>query len=242
MSIWSRLRALLGASMNDTLDGLWRGLEARVFARESGEGEEGGEGLAFTIGLIALSAKLAKADGRVTLHEVEAFNRLFDVPVEERADIQRFFDIARRSMAGFDSYAGDLARVFRARPAMLEDILDGLFDVALADGEVHDREIDYLARAAEIFGFAEGEFERILASHLAPERVDPYRVLGLDQDCSDEELRRSYLRLVRENHPDSFIARGLPPELIAVATQKLAAINHAYDVVVARRRGAGAAR
>jgi len=162
------------------------------------------------------------------------------VPERERGNVQRFFNLARRSMAGFDSYARDLARIFRDRPGVLEDVLDGLFAIALSDGHAHPVELEYLARAGQIFGFSDGEFDRIRASHLDPGDCDPYCVLGVSRDCGPEELRRTYLRLVRENHPDSLIARGVPEEFIVMATAKLAAINNAYSAIERMRERAPA--
>lgn len=229
MSIWSRLNQIFSG---DSFTAAWSALIQHL--RGSRASEDGG--IVFTIGVVALAAKMAAADGTVTHHEVEVFNRLFHVPDQERANVQRFFNLARRSMAGFESYARDLARIYQSRPGVLEDVLDGLFAIALSDGHVHDVEFEYLARAAQTFGFSEGEFERIRASHMEPERCDPYRVLGLSPDCDGEELRRTYLRLVRENHPDSLIARGVPEEFVTTATAKLAAINNAYEKVRRARR------
>lgn len=233
MSIWTGLRAALAQPLGEALESLWRGLGRRRESLSEGAQESG---VAFTIAVIALAAKLAKADGEVKLREVEVFVQLFDVPPDARASVQRFFDIARQSTRGFEVYARDMARLLRDQPALLEDVLDGLFAIALADSVVQDEELAYLARVAEIFGFSEGEFERILANHHQPGNVDPYRVLGLDAGCSDEELRLTYRRLVRENHPDRFIARGLPAELVALANRKLSAINEAYDAIERARK------
>jgi DnaJ like chaperone protein len=223
MSIWSKLRESLsrfGASFEAVLGGTSQ-LEG---------------GLAFTMGMIALTAKMAFADGRVSPREIEVFHKLFEVPPRERRNIARFFDMAGQSMAGFESYAKTLARLFRDRPGVLEDVLDALFAIALADGSVHPRELHYLGLAAEIFGFSEEEFERIRACHIDGELRDPYRVLGLAASCGDEELKQAYRRLVRENHPDSLIGRGVPAEFVALATAKLAIINRAYDEILRRRR------
>jgi DnaJ like chaperone protein len=227
MSIWTRLRDNLsrfGASFETLLSGS---------APAATEG-----GLAFTIGMIALTAKMAFADGKVSAAEVEVFHRIFHVPPRERRNLARFFDLARQSMAGFESYAKDLARLFRDKPGVLEDVLDALFAIALADGGLHPREQDYLALAAEIFGFSDAEFDRIRACHMDPELSNPYRVLGVMPDCDEEELKQAYRRLVRENHPDSLIGRGVPAEFVAVATVKLAAINRAHDEIMRRRRAA----
>jgi DnaJ like chaperone protein len=193
-------------------------------------------GIVFTIALIALSAKMAKADGVVTEKEIAAFERIVRVPPGEEAAVRRVFDLAQQDIAGFETYAAQIARLFRDNPAMLEDILDGLFEIAKADGMLHPAEAQFLERVAEIFGFSPNEFRRIRASHFGPDEADPYAVLGVAYDADEVEIKRTYRRLVRENHPDSLIARGVPEEFIRLATEKLAAINVAYDRV-SRERG-----
>jgi DnaJ like chaperone protein len=131
-------------------------------------------------------------------------------------------------MAGFEHYAGQIARLFRGNPAVLEDVLDGLFEIAKADGVLHPGESAFLERVAEIFGFAPNEFRRIRAAHFAPELTDPYVILGVSYVAGDDEIRQTYRRLVRENHPDSLIARGVPQEFEKLANDKLAAINNAW--------------
>jgi DnaJ like chaperone protein len=198
--------------------------------------EDGGDpGVTFTIAVIALAAKMAKADGVVSDEEVEAFDRIFRVPPDEQANVRRFFNLARGDSAGYEAYAGQIARLFAGNPAVLEDILDGLFEIAAADGVLHPSENEFLERVADIFGFAPGEFRRIRASHFPPDAADPYVVLGVGYDASDEEIKRTYRLLVRENHPDSLIARGVPEEFVKLATDKLAAINTAFEKIEAER-------
>jgi DnaJ like chaperone protein len=168
---------------------------------------------------------------------VEAVVRVFRVPPAEQAAVRRFFDLARGDTAGFEVYAGQVAHAYADHPAVLEDILDGLFEIAAADGVLHPGESAFLERVAEIFGFAPGEFRRIRASHFPPDSADPYVVLGLEYNAGDDEIRHTYLRLVRENHPDSLIARGVPPEFIRLANDKLAAINVAYEKICTERAG-----
>ena len=157
------------------------------------------------------------------------------MPPEEEANVRRIFNLARQDVAGFEHYAGQIARLFMGNPAMLEDILDGLFEIAKADGVLHPGEATFLERVAEIFGFAPNEFRRIRASHFAPELTDPYVILGLSYAADEEELKQTYRRLVRENHPDSLMARGVPAEFIKLANDKLAAINNAYEKIRAER-------
>ena len=192
-------------------------------------------GVTFTIAIIALAGKMAKADGVASEQEFEIFAKVFVMPPEEEANVRRIFNLARQDMAGFEHYAGQIASLFRGNPAVLEDVLDGLFEIAKADGVLHPCEARFLERVAEIFGFAPNEFRRIRASHFAPELTDPYVILGLSYVADDEELKQTYRRLVRENHPDSLIARGVPAEFIKLATDKLAAINSAYEKIRAER-------
>lgn len=196
---------------------------------------ESDPGVTFTIAIIALAGKMARADGVVTEEEFEVFARVFSVPPQEEANVRRIFNLARQDIAGFEHYAGQIARLFRGNPAMLEDVLDGLFEIAKSDGVLHPCEARFLERVAEIFGFAPNEYRRIRASHFAPELTDPYVILGLSYGADEEELKQTYRRLVRENHPDSLMARGVPAEFIKLATDKLAAINNAYEKIRAER-------
>ncbi len=191
---------------------------------------------AFAIAMIALSAKMAKADGVVSRSEIDAFCRIFEIPPGEERSVSRFYNLAKRDVAGFDSYARDVARLFDGDRAMLEAVLDGLFDIARADGAVHEREIEYLTEVARIFGFDDHSFETISARHAVDEGADPYLVLGADRSWDDQQLRRHYRQLVSENHPDRLMAHGVPPEFARIANDRLAAINAAWDQIERSRR------
>ena len=186
---------------------------------------------AFAIALIALSAKMAKADGVVTRPEVEAFRQIFEIPAGEEENVSRVYNLAKRDIAGFEAYARDVARLFADDPSMLEAILDGLFEIAKADGAVHERELAYLARVGTVFGFDEVVFARIRARHVAEDGVDPFLVLAADPSWDFQRLRRHYRRLVSENHPDRLIAKGVPEEFLRIANDRLAAINAAWERV-----------
>jgi DnaJ like chaperone protein len=190
--------------------------------------------IAFTIAVIALGAKMAKADGAVTRDEVAAFGEVFQVPPGEEEHVRLVFDLARRSTAGFESYARQVGRLFADDRAVLEDLLGGLFHIALADGLLCAAEDAYLREVARIFGFGTRDYSRIRALHAGAEpdgSDDPYLILGIAQGASADTVREAYHRLVRETHPDLVIARGLPPECIALATARLARINAAYEEV-----------
>jgi DnaJ like chaperone protein len=188
--------------------------------------------VAFTIAAIALGAKMAKADGDVTRDEAAAFREVFQVPPGEEEHVRIAFDLARKTTHGFESYAHQVGRLFAEDRTVLENLLGGLFHIALADGALCAAEDAYLAEVARQFGFGPREYARIKAQHLGGgegEPEDAYVILGVTPEASAEELRAAYRRLLHESHPDIAIARGLPPECVALATTRMARINAAYD-------------
>lgn len=196
----------------------------------------GGRDAAFTLALIALSAKMAVADGAVTASEVRAFNATVEVAQGHEPQVEKLFNLAKQDVAGYDAYARKVARFFHDTPDTLEHVLDGLFFIATADGLVHEAELDYLREVSVIFGFDEARFEQIAAQHvMLDDGVDPYTVLGLSHDAPPEEVRRVYRLLVAEHHPDRLIAKGVPEELIDLATARMSAINLAYQAITKPR-------
>jgi DnaJ like chaperone protein len=190
--------------------------------------------IAFTIAMIALSAKMARADGVVTRDEVTAFGEVFEVPPGEEEHVRLVFDLARKSTAGFESYARQVGRLFGADTAVLENLLGGLFHIALADGRLFPAEDDYLREVARHFGFDAADYARIRVLHVGAEPQadeDPYAILGVLPGASTGAIREAYHRLLRENHPDFVIAQGLPPECVALATARAARINAAYEQI-----------
>ncbi len=231
MSVWGKVGgAAAGLVVGGPVGALVGALAGHFFLDRNAD-----PGVTFTIAVVALAGKMAKADGVATDQEFEVFRRIFSVPAPEEANVRRVFNLARQDMAGFEHYAGQIAGLFRDNPAVLEDVLDTLFEIAKADGVLHPCEARFLERVAEIFGFAPNEYRRIRASHFAPELSDPYVVLGVSYVADDDEIRRTYRRLVRENHPDGLIARGVPAEFLKLATDKLAAINGAYEKIQLER-------
>jgi len=233
MSIWGKLGdAVSGLLVGGPIGALVSAVSGLFLVERLEEGAD--PGTVFTIAIIALSAKMAMADGVVTDDEVEAFEKIFRATPAEQANVRRVFNLARQDTAGFEVYARQIARLFAGQPAMLEDILDGLFEIAKADGVLHPGELEFLKAVAEIFGFAPNEFRRIRATHFR-DAADPYLVLGVAYNASEEEIKQTYRRLVRENHPDSLIGRGVPEKFVRMATEKLATINNAYAQVIEER-------
>jgi DnaJ like chaperone protein len=233
------LGALLGAAAGHAV-GRWRRKKTESafgdeLPAESGDQRLATRRIAFTVAAIALGAKMAKADGVVTRDEVDAFKQVFHVPQDEMQNVGRIFDQARKSSLGYEAYAEQIAGMFRRQPTVLEELLDGLFHIAKADGKVIDEEIEYLRSVATIFGFDAAKFARIRASHLGADKTDPFVVLGVAHDAPNADIKAAYRKLVRDNHPDRLIAKGMPKEFVDIATDKLAAINSAYDRVATER-------
>ncbi|WP_020399854.1 TerB family tellurite resistance protein [Kordiimonas gwangyangensis] len=229
LAIGGPIGALIGIVAGAAVDA---GVEATV--RANG-GNDATRNVTFTIGVIALAAKMAKADGRVTREEVDAFKQVFRVPPEEMHNVGRVFDMARQHTAGFDAYAKQIADLMRGNRAVLHDLLEALFFIAKSDGEVHPNELNYIRAVAHIFGFSKDEIAELVHRHIGADPSCPYGVLGVKPSISNEDLKVHYRKLVRENHPDRLIAAGVPNDFIAVATRRAAEINAAYDQVMADR-------
>jgi len=176
-----------------------------------------------------LGAKLAKADGQVTKDEVAAFKQIFHVPQSEAKNVGRLFNLARRDARGYEPYARQISRMFHANPAVLEELLNALFHIAMADGVVGDEELLYLFSVSRIFGFDRSRFERIRATWLGAAADDPYALLGLTRDATDEQVKAAHRKLVRENHPDVLVAQGMPEDFVEQANELLAKVNDAHD-------------
>lgn len=221
MSIWSRIaEAIAALRAGESL--------AEVFDRLRTPPQRS---IAFTIAVIALGAKMAKADGQVTRDEVTAFREVFHIPREEEANAARLFNLARQDVAGFEEYAHRVARMFDSAEGTLTDLIEGLFYIAVADGEYHPSEDDFLHRVATIFGLSERDFRSIRTRFVPDAEPDPYQVLGIDADATLTQAREAWRRMVRESHPDRVMARGLPEEAIRMAEKRLIAVNRAWEQI-----------
>ncbi|HWL55493.1 MAG TPA: molecular chaperone DjiA [Paracoccus sp. (in: a-proteobacteria)] len=185
--------------------------------------------VAFTIAVIALGAKLAKADGAVARSEVAAFRRVFIIPRSEEKNAARVFDLARQDVAGFDSWARRIAAMFGPGDPVLIDVLEGLFIIAVADGDLHEAENIFLDEVGRIFGLTPATVATIRARYDRRRGCPSCEVLGVSPDTPLPEARKRWRDLVRESHPDRAIARGLPPEAIRLAEARTRALNEAWE-------------
>ncbi|WP_375691044.1 TerB family tellurite resistance protein [Pseudooceanicola sp. LIPI14-2-Ac024] len=228
MSIWTRIAEALAALANG--EGL-----AAVFDKLRGPRERGA---VFAIAVIALGAKMAKADGVVDRTEVRAFREVFRIPPEDEKNAAKIFNFARQDVAGFEEYAERVARALKDQPGMLCNLLEGLFYIAMADGAYHPDEDAFLRRVAEIFGLSEAQFNHLRARFVPDGERDPYEVLGVDRSAPTEDIRRAYRRAVRDSHPDLLVSQGLPEEAIKMAENRMVDLNKAWEEIQALRGAA----
>ena len=226
MSIWKRISDALAALAQG------EGLSA-VFEKLRTPPERT---IGFTIAVIALGAKMAKADGLVTRDEVTAFRQVFHIPASETQNAARVFDLARKDVAGFDLYAARIRDMFGAGHQALVDLLEGLFYIAVADGRYHPNENVFLEEVARIFGVQSRDFVNMRARFVSDENPDPYCVLGVDPTADAETVRQAWRALVREYHPDRMIARGVPEEAMKLAEKRLIQANWAYEEILNTHR------
>ena len=221
MSIWNRITEALAALRAG--EGL-----SQVFDKLRTPPERS---VGFTIAVIALGAKMAKADGLVTRDEVTAFREVFQIAEDDRDGAARVFNLARQDVAGFEEYAARIASMLSDEPDLLRDLIEGLFHIAMADGNYHPNEDAFLARVAEIFALPPWVFESLRARFVPDSSPLPHTVLGIAPDATLEEARAAWRKLVRANHPDALTARGLPQEAIKLAEKRMIDINRAWETL-----------
>lgn len=221
MSIWTQITEAISALANgESL--------SEVFERLRTPPERS---VAFTIAVIALGAKMAKADGLVTRDEVTAFREVFHIAPQDEAGAARVFNLARQDVAGFEEYAQRIRGLFSEDHACFCDLMEGLFHIAIADGEFHPNEDVFLDRVAEIFEMDPAKYQAIKTRFVPDAEPDPYTVLGIDPTASEEDARKAWRQLVRETHPDAMIARGLPEEAVKIAEKKMIDVNRAWETI-----------
>jgi DnaJ like chaperone protein len=221
MSIWTRISDALSAlASGEPLSAVFEQL--RTPPERSA---------AFAIAVIALAAKMAKADGLVTRDEVTAFREVFHIPPSEEKNAARLYDLARTDVAGFEEYATRIKSMFDGQEGTLCDLIEGLFHIAVADGEYHPNEDMFLERVASIFGLSQAQFRGLRTRFVPDAEPDPYQVLGLPADADLDQAKAAWRMMVRESHPDRMMARDVPEEMIKMAEKRLIAVNRAFDEI-----------
>ena len=191
--------------------------------------DENYKSIVFTAGVIALSAKMAKADGKVTKEEILTFRKLVQIPKDNVNQVSKLWELAKETTDGYELYAKQIFSLFSNQPEILERILDILFGIAKSDGNIDLTELNYLKNVSNIFNFDEIIFKKLLALH-NPEN-NSFEILGIKISDSLEDIQKKWKEMVKNNHPDKLVGQGMPIEFIETANQKLAVINAAYEEI-----------
>lgn len=230
MSLWSDIGYFITSFARQTISNLVEAV-GDIFADNIKKRRR----VAFSIALIALAAKMAKADGLVSRAEVQAFRQIFEIPKEELGNVAKLYNLAKQDIAGYELYAKQVKKLFsrenKQDKEILRDVLDALFHIAKSDSIIHENEIKFLKTISDIFGFSELEFQRLQVRHIKGEKNNPYIILGAEPSWDYEKLKRQYRKRVFQAHPDRLLARGVPAEFIAIANDRLAEINNAWKKI-----------
>ena len=185
----------------------------------------------FALSLIVLSAKLSKADGQVSKEELIAVRDKLKIPENEIEQVGKIFNKAKQESAGYEPYAQQIAQIYKNNPNALEEVINILFYIAESDGNVSKSELDMMQHIAQIFGLNQSQFNSIKESRKSSDKLNPYIVLGTSPEENLQTIRKKYLQLSKENHPDMLISKGVPQEVIEESKKKMRAINSAWDQI-----------
>tara|TARA_Y100000815_G_scaffold73182_1_gene61994 strand:- start:2261 stop:2998 length:738 start_codon:yes stop_codon:yes gene_type:complete len=238
MSIWGKiiggttgfalggpLGAIIGMMIGGSFD-----RSARKFSSSNQISQQQKQNV-FALCIIVLSAKIAKADGQVTKEEIYTFKEKFNIQAEEMSEVSKIFNEAKKSSFGFKNIADQVGNLFSDNKVLLEQLLNNLFYIAEADGLTSSNEVEVLRSISQSFHFNETDFQRIFHSRLNNKESDPYKILGVTREDSDNNIRKKWIELSKEHHPDYLIAKGMPKEFIKEANKELSSINLAYDKI-----------
>ena len=221
MSIWSHISKLLDTiAIGETLSTLFKRLKTPPEKT-----------IGFTIAVIGLSAKMAKADGIVTQKERMAFKNIFTVSKADERHVDYIFQLAQRDVAGFESYAKKISKMLSNNPKLLENLIEGLLYISIADNVFHPEEESFINEVARIFKISNNKLNLLKARYVPHLQKNPYLVLGLNSNATFTEIKKHWHKLVQESHPDHMIAEGLPEEAITLATSRLISINRAWEQI-----------
>jgi len=185
----------------------------------------------FAIALIILTAKLAKADGSVSKEELIAIKDKLKIPEHEIDQVGKIFNKAKEESAGYEPYAQQIAQIYKNNPNVLEEVINILFYIAEADGNISQSELNMMQHIAKIFGLNESQFNSIKESRKSSDKLNPYVVLGSKPEEDLSSIRKKYIQLSKENHPDLLVSKGVPIEVIEESKKKMRAINSAWDQI-----------
>ncbi len=194
--------------------------------------------MTFFVACFSMLAKIARADGRVVDSEISSVRRFMSDDLKLNAQSMRaaemIFQAAMHSQQSFDDFASQFFHQFHDQPQLLEMMIDILIRVSVADGQLNDAEERLIRSAVYAFHFSEDLYQRIRRRYIQDSNKY-YAILGCDPKDSNERIKQQYRKLVRDFHPDTVAAKGLPEEFITFAHDKFREIQSAYEIIKKER-------
>tara|TARA_B100001540_G_scaffold253671_1_gene230385 strand:+ start:506 stop:1231 length:726 start_codon:yes stop_codon:yes gene_type:complete len=235
MAIWgSLIGGMIGLSLGGPFGMLLGSLIGGKISRSksrSGFGTFAQPQQIFALSLIVLSAKLSKVDGQVSKEELVAVKDKLRIPDNEIDQVGKIFNKAKEESTGYEPYAQQIAQIYKRNTNVLEEVINILFYIAEADGNVSQSELQMIEQIAKIFGLTEIQFSSIKESRKTSDKLNPYIVLESKPHDTIEIIRKRYLKLSKEHHPDLLMSKGVPQEVINESKAKMRSINSAWDQV-----------
>ena len=234
MSIWGRvIGGFIGWSLLGPFGiiiGSIIGSKISSKARLGGFGTQAQPQQIFAIAVIVLSAKVCRADGTISKAELLAVKEKLKIPENEIDNVGKLFNAAAKESTGYEAYCAQLNSVFNNSPQVKEEIINILLYISESDG-VDIRETDLIRDIAKNLEISEIQFQSILESRKGSDKLNPYIVLGCNPENSLQDIRKKYLLLSKEHHPDLLVAKGVPEEILEESKNKMRSINSAWDQI-----------
>ena len=185
----------------------------------------------FALSLIVLSAKLSKVDGQVSREELIAVKDKLKIPDSELDQVGKIFNKAKEESTGYEPYARQIAEVYKGNLNILEEVINTLFYITESDGHVSEKELEMIEDIARIFGLNDIQINGIKESRKSSDKLNPYIVLESKPDDSLDAIRKRYLKLSKEHHPDLLMSKGVPQEVLDESKAKMRAVNSAWSQI-----------
>lgn len=246
---------LTGGRLMGLFLGIWVGgyFDRGLSGPWSGAEQRGRRQTAFYTATFTVLGHLCKADGQVSPQEIRAVRAIMlqlSLSAEMQQLATRLFDEGKSPDFNLAGTIQQLRREVGHRPDIYLMFLEIQIMAVWADGELHDEEQRILVEICGLLQIPLQEFERLCAmiggaytqqdwatgANSATARAEAYKILGISDGASDREVKLAYRRLMNQHHPDKLISRGMPEEMVKVATERTTNIRHAYDQI---REGRG---
>lgn len=208
---------------------------------------------AFFTATFSVMGHIAKADGQVTQQEIQAAEQVFDhmnFQPDQRKIAIELFNKGKQNDFDLTAVLAQFKKECGRKITLIQMFMQIQLQAAYADGSKHPAEDKILKDICEALGYPVSMLSQLEAMLYAQQKNyshnpnqppnqtqinNAYSVLGVGESASNDEIKKAYRRLMSQHHPDKLISKGLPEEMIQVATEKSKQIQKAYELVKSAR-------